>query len=167
MKRLILYGALFGGVVFAFCVVSRADATHQDQHQTSDEKKLFTKHFQETIFDVTEHAEYSVEVLPDDKEYKKLGKNVIGVVIHNAHDEDVAGANLNIGMKSLEGHETEQPYKVTDKGGGLYTISGLDLNRPGKWELTITVKKNGIEDRVRFVLPDAIKNRVPKGKYSP
>jgi len=167
MNRKMLYGVLMGGAVLLLCVVDPVGASQKDQLQISGEKRLFTKHFENTIFDITEHAEYSVEVLLDDKEYKKLGKNVIGVVIHNAHDEDVAGASLTIGLKSLDGNETEQPYRVTDKGEGLYTVSGLDLERPGRWELTIGVKKNGIEDRVRFTLPDAIRNRVPKGRYSP
>jgi len=167
MKRFVLYSALFVAVLFTLCVTCPAGATHQDQPTTFSEKKLFTKHFQDTIFDISEHAEFSVEVLLDDKEYNKLGKNVVGIVVHNAHDEDVADANINIGMKSLDGNETAPPYNVTDKGGGLYTVSGLDLKRPGKWELTVLVKKNGIEDRVRFILPDAIKNRVPKGRYSP
>jgi hypothetical protein len=56
---------------------------------------------------------------------------------------------------------------VTDKGNGLYIVSGLNLQRDGRWELAITIKKDGVEDRVKFVLPDALKERVPKGRYSP
>lgn len=56
---------------------------------------------------------------------------------------------------------------VTDRKNGLYIVSGLDLQRDGKWELNIKVKKNGIEDFVKFIFPDALKARVPKGRYSP
>ncbi|HXX53051.1 MAG TPA: hypothetical protein VEI28_00625, partial [Thermodesulfovibrionales bacterium] len=84
MNRKMLYGVLMGGAVLLLCVVDPVGASQKDQLQISGEKRLFTKHFENTIFDITEHAEYSVEVLLDDKEYKKLGKNVIGVVIHNA-----------------------------------------------------------------------------------
>jgi len=131
------------------------------------EKTLFTKHFQNTLFDVTEHTMYSVEILLDDQEYK-IGKNVIGIVIHNAHDEDVMGAEITFVLKDLvAGKNFPVTSKITDKGNGLYIVSGLDLQKEGKWELAITVKKDHIEDFVKFVLPDALKARVPRGKYSP
>ncbi len=131
------------------------------------DKILFTKHFQNSLFDVTEHASYSVEILPDDLEYN-IGKNVIGLVIHDARDEDVAGAKLTFTIKDI-GTDKLYPVtpQITDKGNGLYIVSGLDLKREGKWELAITVKKDGAEDTVKFVFPDALKTRYPKGKYSP
>jgi hypothetical protein len=131
------------------------------------EKRIFTKHFQETLFDVTGKAAYSVEVLLDDKEYA-IGKQVIGIVVHDEHDDDVKGAELTIVHKNLTTSETAPgTLTVTDKGNGLYIVSGLDLQRAGRWELAITVKKNSVEDSVKFVLPDALKERVPKGRYSP
>ncbi len=131
------------------------------------EKTLFTKHFQNTLFDVTEHAAYSVEILLDDKEYK-IGKNVLGIVLHDAHDEDVSGAEITFVLKDLvTGKNSTVAPVVTDKGNGLYIVSGLDLQKEGRWELAITVKKGRTEDRVKFVLPDAFKERVPKGRYSP
>ena len=131
------------------------------------EKILFTKHFQNTLFDVTEHATYSVEVLLDDQEYK-IGKNVIGIVIHNAHDEDVSGAEIGFILKDLTtGKIAPVIPKITDNHNGLYIVSGIDLQKEGKWELTITVEKDHAKDLVKFVLPDALKARAPKGKYSP
>jgi hypothetical protein len=138
---------------------------HEDHGSTG--KKLFTKHFQETLFDVAEHASYSAEVLLDDKEYK-IGKDVTGIVIHDTHDEDVKGAELTIVHKNLATSENAPgTLTVVDKGNGLYIVSGLNLQRDGRWELAITIKKDGVEDRVKFVLPDALKERVPKGRYSP
>jgi hypothetical protein len=138
-----------------------------DKGMSAREKPLFTKHFQNSLFDVTEHAVYSMEILLDDQEYK-IGKNVIGIVIHNARDEDVPGAQVTFLFKDLiaDKNSLVTPI-VTDKGNGLYIVSGLDLQKEGKWELTITVKKDRIEDIVKFVLPDALKSRVPKGRYSP
>ncbi len=46
-------------------------------------------------------------------------------------------------------------------------MSGLDLQKPGKWELSIMVKKDSVEDGVKFILPDALKDRPAKGRYSP
>jgi YtkA-like len=130
-------------------------------------KIIFTKHFQNTLFDVTEHAAYSVEILLDDEEYA-IGKNVIGIVIHDARDEDVRGAEITFVLKDLvAGKDSTMTPMVTDKGNGLYIVSGLDLQKEGKWELTIRVRKGRTEDLVKFVLPEAIKARVPKGRYSP
>ncbi len=115
-------------------------------------KQKFTRHFQQSLFRVTENAFYSAEVLLDDREYS-IGKNVIGVIIHNARDEDVKGAELVIAHRNLSTSENAPGrVTVTDKGNGLYIISGLDLGRKGRWELIITVRKDGVEDRVKFAL---------------
>ena len=53
---------------------------------------------------------------------------------------------------------------MTDKKNGLYIVSGLDLKREGKWELLITVKKAGVEDSVKFIFPDVLKDRPAKGR---
>ena len=163
MKAFKLYSMICAAVVvFVF-----ASGPAVSQEGSQSEKVLFTKHFQESLFDVTEHATYSVEMLLDDREYK-IGKNVIGIVVHNKKDEDIAGAELTIAQKDLTtGQADPGKVTVTDKGDGLYIISGLDLSRSGKWELMITVRKAGVEDRVKFILPDALKNRPAKGRYSP
>ena len=131
------------------------------------EKVLFTKHFKESLFDVTGHAAYSVEVLLDDSEYK-IGKDVIGIVVHDNKDADVIGAELSIVQKDVTTGETV-PNKLTttDKKNGLYIVSGLDVKREGKWELQITVTKDGVKDSVKFMFPEALKDRPAKGRYSP
>ncbi len=152
-------------VMFYLSLAGTASSTHEG-HQPSG-KKIFTKHFQGSLFEITEHASYSVEVLPDDKEYK-IGKDMVGIVVHDAHDEDVKGARLTIVHRDLAtGADVTGKLSVRDKNNGLYIVSGLDLQRSGKSELSITVKKEGIEDRVKFVLPDALKDHPDKGRYSP
>ncbi len=166
MKTSISYGITGLIMVLILLAGSPSNATHEGGH-TRGEKALFTKHFQNTLFDITEHAAYSVEILLDDKEYK-IGKNVIGIVVHNALDEDVSGAEIIFSLKDLSTDKNSPVTPmVTDKGNGLYIVSGLDLQRKGKWELAITVKKGGLEDHSKFILPDALKERVPKGRYSP
>jgi hypothetical protein len=164
MKVFALYGILSLAVVLFVFTLGPADS-HENQKPA--EKVLFTKHFRESLFDVTGHALYSLEVLPDDKEYK-IGKDVIGIIVHNQKDEDVIGAELTIVQKSLANGQTyPDKLTVTDKKNGLYIVSGLDLKREGKWELLITVKKAGVEDSVKFVFPDVLKDRPAKGRYSP
>ncbi|UCE79146.1 MAG: hypothetical protein JSV13_00460 [Nitrospiraceae bacterium] len=105
--------------------------------------------------------------MQDDKEYD-IGKNVIGIVIHNADDKDVKGIDLTFSYKNLEtGENAPDTPGIDDKGNGLYSISGLDLQKEGRWELAISQKKDDVEDGVSFILPDALKNRHPKGRYSP
>ena len=163
MKAFIKCGWIITALAFSLPVAGPADA----QGFATTEKKTFTKHFEKTLFDITGHSAYSVEVLLDDKEYK-IGKDVVGIVIHDAHDEDVKAAELTIVHKNLATSEKAPGTPIVeDKGNGLYIISNLNLQREGRWELAITIKKNGVEDRVKFILPDALKERLPKGKYSP
>ena len=128
----------------------------------------FTKHFRETPFDITAKGKFSVEILPDDREYKKLGKDVVGIVIHNSHDEDVEKAAVTIDFRNLDTGEPagEKPV-VNERGDGLYTVSHLDLKKEGRWKLTITIKKGPDEDSAQFLLPNALGRRLPAGRYNP
>ncbi|MEJ2696445.1 MAG: FixH family protein [Candidatus Sulfobium sp.] len=139
---------------------------HQQGGFANGAKAVFTKHFQKTLFDITDHAAYSVEILPNDEEYN-IGKNVIGIVVHNARDEDVKGAELSFVLTDLtSGKSSKLTPTIKDRGNGLYIVSGLHLKKKGKWKLEVTVKKGRVEDSVKFVLPDAFKNPLPKGRYS-
>ncbi len=165
MRASALHGIIVIALALSFLAQGLPVAAIGDQGFAR--KHVFTKHFQETLFDITEHAAYSVEVLLDEGEYK-IGKGVIGVVVHDAEDGDVKGAELTIVHKNLStGEKAVSIPIVKDHGNGLYTVSNLDLRREGRWELAITVKKNGVEDKTKFILPDALKQRVPKGRYSP
>lgn len=142
-------------------------ALSADAGQDEDAKRVFTKHFKETLFDVTEKAEFSVEILLDDKEYK-IDKDVIGIVIHNARDHDVEKAAIRIDFRNLDtGRPMAQEPLVKEKGDGLYTVSNLDLKKEGSWKLTITVKKDTAEDSAHFLFPEVLQKRWPAGRYNP
>ena len=160
----------FRSVVFSavlvVCLLAVAAANAHEGHDSGG-KKLFTKHFRQTLFDITPHAAFSVEVILNNNEYK-IGQNVVGLVVHNDEDEDVVGAGITVGLKNIAtGAVADDPVSITDKQNGLYIVSGLDLEREGRWELSVTVKKGDTEDGVKFVLPDALKNPHPAGIYSP
>ena len=159
---------LITAVVSLVFVLGLLTAGHAHEGHSHGNKKIFTKHFQSTLFDITEHGSYSVEVLLDDSEYK-IGKGVVGIVVHGDNDSDVIGAKLTILHKNLEtGEPVSGPLTITDKKNGLYIISGLNLQRKGRWELSVTVKKGEVEDSVKFIFPDVLKGeRHPKGPYSP
>lgn len=142
-------------------------ALHVVAEADKSTKRIFTKHFQETLFDISEKAEFSIEILLNDKEYK-IGKNVVGIVVHNARDQDVEKAAISIDLRNSDtGRPSTQTPVVKEKGEGLYIVSGLDLKNEGHWKLTIKVKKDGTEDSVQFLLPNALKTPQPAGKYSP
>jgi len=119
----------------------------------------FTKHFKETYFALTEKKEFSVEVLPDEKEYK-IGKDAVGIVIHNSHDEDVEGATVTV----ITG-EGVQPLTAKEKGGGLYLVSKLNLKKEGTWRLEIRIKKESVADRAVFEFPGVTKRFLSPGIY--
>jgi hypothetical protein len=130
-------------------------------------KRLFTKHFKGSLFDITAKADYSIEILLDAKEYP-IGENVVGIVVHNADGEDVAGAEIAIDYRDLDTGENLSPSsEIQEKGDGLYTVAHLDLAKEGRRKLTLRVKKDSVEDSVQFVFPDALKNLLPAGRYSP
>lgn len=90
------------------------------------------------------------------------------MVIHGEKDSDVIGAKLTIVHKNIEtGEPAPGPFTIADKENGLYIISGLNLQRDGRWELSVNVRKSDVEDSVKFLFPDVLKERHPKGPYSP
>jgi hypothetical protein len=142
-----------------FCLTCIKDGACSDKPQ-------FTKHFSQTLFNITDKGLFSVEILMDDKEYAKLGKGVIGLVIHNQSDEDVEGAEIRITAVMPEGRAGTDAPAVKDIGDGLYTVSGINLKKEGKWDLKIEIKKKKQEDGASFRFPDVLNNPVHTGKYS-
>jgi hypothetical protein len=149
MKKIILIGSL----VLA-CFASAY--AHSGKHEGSS---TFTKHFQETLFSIGGKGQVSIEVLLDDKEYK-TGKDVIGIGIHDSHDEDVEDADLAVSVTGLA-----EPLKVKEKGGGLYLVPNTGFPKEGRWEMKIAVKKKKMDDSAVFVFPEALQSRLPSGKY--
>lgn len=151
-----------------FCLVLAVFLMDASSEEKREAKQAFTKHFQETVFDITSKAKFSVEILLDDKEYKKLGKDVVGIVIHNARDEDVEKAVITLDFRNLEtGEPAADKPVMKERGDGLYTVSDLDLRKKGGWKLVVTVKKDSEEDSAQFLFPDVLKNPLPKGRYNP
>jgi len=138
-----------------WCCVAAVSA-HSGRHEGSS---TFTKHFHETLFAIGGKGQVSIEVLLDDKEYK-TGKDVIGIVIHDSHDEDVEDADLAVTVTGLTG-----PLKVKEKGGGLYLVPNTGFPKEGRWELKIAVKKKKIDDSAVFGFPEVLQSRLPAGKY--
>ena len=57
-------------VALAFSLLA-AGVTEAHEDHGIPQKNIFTKHFQGTLFDITDHAAYSVEVLLNDELHQK------------------------------------------------------------------------------------------------
>lgn len=132
---------------------------HQPEEKTGIGKAKFTKHFNLSIFGITEKGEFSIEILTDDREYK-IGKDVIGIVVHDKNDDDVESAGIKISYKDMK-----EPPAIEEKGDGLYVVSNLNIKKEGKWALNISVKKKKKEDSAIFIFPDSLNKLLPSGKY--
>jgi len=162
------FSSVFAAVCCLF-ITYAADATHTHEggEQQPDQKKArFTKHFNESLFQISSRGEFSVEIMLDDKEYSKLGKNVMGIVIHNKQDKDVEGAQLKIVVQGDQGQDITGSPVIKEKGDGLYIVSNLVLPKEGKGELTVMIKEKNVADLAVFALPAAMKERFPAGKYT-
>jgi len=139
-----------------FLIFVTAALSHSGSHEGG---AMLTKHFNETLFAVGGKGQVSIEILLDENEYK-IGKDVIGIVVHDSHDEDVEDASLAVTAAGAA-----EPLKVKEKGGGLYLVPSAGLPKQGKWELKVAVKKKKIDDSAEFVFPEVLNTKMPAGKY--
>ena len=105
-----------------------------------------TKHYEESMFQVTKNGMYSVEMVIKDKELT-AGVNSVDIIIHNKYDKDVIGANVTVTPWMPEmGHGVFEDPVITERGGGLYTVENIILIMSGHWELRINIKSDEIEN---------------------
>lgn len=120
-------------------------------HRTEKKIDGFTKHFDESLFKVTERGLFSVELLIK-QEGMKVGRNDFALIIHDNKDRDVEDAVVNIVSRLQEQGIAVSPV-IRNKGYGLYAVENLPISMPGHWELKIEVKKDSVEDSQFFYFP--------------
>jgi hypothetical protein len=108
----------------------------------------FTKHFEESLFKVTDKELYSAEVLLFDRNLK-VGRNDFDIVIHDRNDNDVEDAYIEIIARTPKNQFEAKP-NIMGSLPGLYSIYKLNLPRAGNWELFIKISHNKLEDSVVF-----------------
>jgi hypothetical protein len=156
---------LLGAVLLVGLSPARIAFANGDHGKEGNAK--FTKHFNKSLFQVGEGRVFSIEILPDESEYK-IGKNVVGIAVHDEKDRDVTGAKISVILKVRQtGEPVPGAARVREKGGGLYLVSGIDLTQEGSFKLEVTAKKGTKEDSAAFLLPEAWDDVRPKGKYAP
>jgi hypothetical protein len=143
MKTILLAIAvvLFPLIVFA----AHTGHSEADQH---------TKHYEQSLFKMTDNGVYSVEMVIKDKDLK-VGVNTLDIIVHDKSDKDVAGAEIKVVPWMPEmGHGVFEKPVVKERGGGTYSVENIILIMEGRWELRLKIKKNNAEDNVTFDFPD-------------
>jgi len=127
----------------------------QDAHEHGG----FTKHYEESLFEVTRNGLFSVEMVFPGHELR-TGANTVDLIIHDKEDRDVVGGEITVTpwMPAM-GHGTFEAPVVTEKGGGLYAVENIILTMSGNWELRVGVKKAEAEDTAVFEFRDVPVNR--------
>jgi hypothetical protein len=114
----------------------------------------FTKHYDNSFFQITENKLYSVELVAKEHELK-VGMNKIDIILHDKNDNDLVGAEIEVvpWMPDM-GHGVKMKPVITEEGGGLYNAEQLELSMQGLWELRITIMKDGVSDKAVFTFYD-------------
>ncbi len=117
----------------------------------------FTKHYEDSLFQITENKLYSVEIVIKEHELR-VGMNKVDVILHDRNDKDVVGAEIEfVPWMPDMGHGVRTKPVIKEKGGGLYYAEQVELSMQGLWELRITVSKDGVTDKAVFSFPDVKK----------
>lgn len=113
----------------------------------------FTQHYANSLFKVTEHGLFSVEMLIIGNELK-VGPNDMDIIVHDKQDHDVMGAELTVTpFMPAMGHGAMEKPVVTERGGGLYGVENVAPMMSGQWEIKVKVKSGGDEDTAVFNFP--------------
>ena len=113
-----------------------------------------TKHYEQSLFKMTEKGLFSAEIVIKGKELK-VGVNTLDIIVHDKNDKDVVGAEITVvpWMPQM-GHGVFEKPVVSERGGGLYSVENIIFIMGGRWELRINVGKGAVEDTVTFNFPD-------------
>ncbi len=139
---------IIGAVALSFFLVAGCVAGQAGQAG----RPHFTQHFEGSLFTVTEKELFSVEIAAARKGLD-IGSEVLGIIIHNAKDEDVEDANLQVTVHPPGEGGSPDPLPVSQRGGGLYVMKKIDLRRKGEWELRVKVVTDNLQDAAVFHFP--------------
>lgn len=139
--------ALFISALLFPMVVFAANSVYSETGQN-------TKHYDQSLFKMSDHGLYSVEMVIKDKDLK-VGVNTFDIIVHDKSNKDVAGADIKVvpWMPDM-GHGVFEKPVVKERGGGTYSVENVILIMEGRWELKLKINKNNTADDVTFDFPD-------------
>jgi FtsP/CotA-like multicopper oxidase with cupredoxin domain len=134
-----------------FAGYALASGVHEHDEQAGGPK--LTKHYKDSLFQMTEEGVFGVEMILEGNELKK-GVNRLDLIIHDRGDQDIEGAEIEVTpwMPDM-GHGVSEEPVVSEKGDGLYTVGNIDVIMAGNWQLKISIKAASLEDSVVFEFP--------------
>lgn len=129
-----------------------------------NDKPTFTKHFNESLFNITDKGLFSVEILLDGGKYHKLGKDIIGIVIHNQYDKDVEGANVKI--TAMPEDQSGAIVPVIKDGGTVFIRFQKSTLRNAAVGAQDRCQESRIRRRRVFPFPRCFEYALAQRKYS-
>jgi len=122
-------------------------------------------HYEHSLFQITEQGLFSVEMLVKG-DTMTVGLNDLDLIVHRdvEGNRDVEGAEITVEpwMPTM-GHGVKPKPVIVERGAGLYSVKGLKLTMPGLWELRISIRAAGSEDRAVFTFAEVEAPRGPHG----
>lgn len=95
-----------------------------------------TKHYDESLFTMTEKGHFSVELLVK-------GGDTVDIIIHDSHDVDVEGGVVEAFMWTPEeGVLDSEKLDVSELRGGRYRVMEI-APRDGVWGIFFRIRKEG------------------------
>ncbi len=146
-KGIVVFLMLLAGFVYNNLMMQQAHAAAG--HDQTD----FAKHFEGSTLQFTEQKMFGVEmVIPNER--LATGINEIDFIVHDIKHRDIEGATVTVTPWMPEmGHGAFSATEVTEKGGGLYSVSNIVMIMGGHWEMQVVIKKGDMEDKVVFDFP--------------
>ena len=120
---------------------------------SAEENISMTRHYENSLFKVTDSGEFSVEVLLPEHRVEP-GMNSLDLILHDREDQDVPGAKITVvPWMPTVGHGVLEKPVVNEKGGGLYNVKNILFSTAGQWELRMEITSDGTMDTVRVPMP--------------
>ncbi|MBU0485831.1 MAG: FixH family protein [Proteobacteria bacterium] len=149
MRKLCVLISLFLFVACSPTIYIEGDRGN-DGHDDHEHK--FTQHYKQSLFKISDHGLFSLEVVVKGGEWQ-VGSNVVDLIIHDQGDRDLTGAEVTVTpWMPLHGHGVSSPPKIMERGGGLYSLNDLNLTMSGPWELRVGVKSGRQVDTAVFIV---------------
>jgi hypothetical protein len=116
----------------------------------SPAEESITKHYEDSLMAMGEKGIFAVELVVPAMGVH-MGVNSVEIIIHDASDNDVAGADITLTpwMPKM-GHGVSEEARVTERGGGVYTVENIVFSMTGWWDLTVEVRKGDLVDSAVF-----------------
>lgn len=112
------------------------------KNSSADENKTFSL--------ITDRGNFTIKFTFMDPKVS-TGSNKANLEIYDMNKNPVKSAKIEIILWMGEhGHYSSATPVIKEVKPGFYDISELDFEMKGRWEITISIKKDSIKDRVSF-----------------